>query len=48
MSISHSKCFETISKVDNQSSNISDEDVDDCNHDIGKGTALSFPNVVEI
>ena len=32
---SHTKYFETISKVGNQSSNNIDEDVDDCDHDIG-------------
>ena len=40
MSRYHSKSFETISKVDNQISNISDEDVDDCNHDIMKGNCF--------
>ena len=45
---SHRKCFETISKVDNQSSNISDEDVDDCSHDIEKGHSAFLSYVVEI
>ena len=36
MNKSHTKCFETISKVDNQSSNISDEDIDNGDQDMRK------------
>ena len=41
---SHTKCFETITKVDNQSSNISDEDIDYGDHDIGKKNC-AFPSI---
>ena len=38
MNKSNTKCFETISKSEYQSSNISDKDIDDGNHDIEKGS----------
>ena len=44
MKKSHTKCFETLSKVDNQSSNMSDEDVDDGDRDIGKRNC-AFPSL---